>query len=230
MNEILENSKSKEKALLFGFEYLSDIELLAFFLDHGMNERKSIAIATELFKTFDNWRRLSFPSWKELQSIKGLDESQVLKLKACFEIARRFNSLKLNLGDELRNSKMVFKAYHARLRDFKKEYFFTLLLDSKHRIIKEELVSIGSINISIVHPREVFVSAIRETAESLILLHNHPSGDPTPSTEDYTVTARLVEVSQIVGISILDHIIIGDNDYFSFSEQHALNNSNAYVS
>ena len=224
------DNKSKEKALLFGFEYLSDIELLAFFLDHGMNEKSSISIATELFKTFDNWRRLSLPSWKELQSIKGLDESQVLKLKACFEIARRFNSLKLNLGDELRNSKMVFKAYHARLRDLKKEYFFTLLLDSKHRIIKEVLVSIGSINISIVHPREVFVSAIRETAESLILLHNHPSGDPTPSTEDYTVTARLVEVSQIVGISILDHIIIGDNDYFSFSEQHALNNSNAYVS
>ena len=125
---------------------------------------------------------------------------------------------------------MVFQAYHSRLRDLKKEHFFTLLLDSKHRVIKEELVSIGAVNISIVHPREVFVAAIKEVAESLILIHNHPSGDPTPSTEDYTVTSRLVEVSQIIGISILDHIIIGDNDYFSFSEQHVLNDATAYVS
>lgn len=230
MDKILENNKSKEKALLFGFEYLSDIELLAFLLDHGMKEKNSMAVATELFKNFDNWRRLALPSLKEFQSIKGLDESQIFKLKACFEIARRFNSIKLNLGDELRNSKMVFQAYHSRLRDLKKEHFFTLLLDSKHRVIKEELVSIGAVNISIVHPREVFVAAIKEVAESLILIHNHPSGDPTPSTEDYTVTSRLVEVSQIIGISILDHIIIGDNDYFSFSEQHVLNDATAYVS
>ena len=103
----------------------------------------------------------------------------------------------------------------------KREKFFAILLDSKHRVIREELVSVGSLNFSIVHPREVFRSAIRESAESMVLIHNHPTNDPTPSKEDIQVTKRIREVGELIGIEVLDHIIIGEG-YVSFREQNLM--------
>lgn len=149
----------------------------------------------------------------------GISYGVAKNIISIFEIAKRFCSEEKFVGELLNSSDQVFSYFHEKLRDQKKEKFFSILLDCKHRIIREDLVSIGSLNLSIVHPREVFVSAIREAAESIILVHNHPSGDPTPSKEDIFVTQRLVEVGKLVGIEVLDHIVIGDNSHVSFVEQ-----------
>lgn len=214
--------RPREKALQYGVEYLSDAELMAIILGKGTAGRSALYLAHLIFQEFGDWRRISTYSVRELQRIKGIGEIKALELKACLEIARRFQRLVIKPGDFLNGSKNVFLLYHERLRDYKKEHFFALLLDCKHCMIREELVSIGSLNLSIVHPREVFAPAIRESAESLILVHNHPSGNPQPSQEDLQVTSRLVKVGKLVGIEVLDHIIIGNGDYVSFAESNLL--------
>ena len=165
-----------------------------------------------------NLRDLSCMSSEELKQY-GLMNGQAIELKAVLEIARRFQKMEFKKGDLLNGSSQVFQHYAQKLAGRKKEYFYAVLLDCKHRIIREELVSIGSLNLSVVHPREVFRAAISEAAESIILVHNHPSGDPTPSREDINVTNRLVEVGKVVGIEVLDSCIIGDGKYVSFMEQ-----------
>jgi DNA repair protein RadC len=119
-------------------------------------------------------------------------------------------------------SQDVFNAYSVRWRDTKQETFSVILLDSKNRCLREETVALGSLNQSIVHPREVFRPAIREAAASVIFVHNHPSGDPSPSEEDTRLTQRLVEAGRLLGIGVLDHIIVGEGRYFSFFDQRRL--------
>lgn len=152
----------------------------------------------------------------------GISYGVAKNIISIFEIAKRFYTEEKFIGELLNSSNQVFSYYHEKLRDQKKENFFSVLLDCKHRIIREDIVSIGTLNFSIVHPREVFRAAIRESAESIILVHNHPSGDPTPSREDIFVTQRLVEVGKLVGIEVLDHIIIGEDKHISFVEQNLL--------
>jgi len=112
----------------------------------------------------------------------------------------------------------IFDHYHGRLRDHKREMFLVVLLDARHRVLREEAVSEGSLTSSIVHPREVFRAAVRESAGAVVLVHNHPSGDPAPSEEDVAVTRRLVQASELIGIRILDHVIVGDGSYTSLKE------------
>jgi len=167
----------------------------------------------------DNLRAFSLKSLPELQKIKGIGATKAEKIQAVFEIARRFSRVELKPGQVLSRSQQVFAHYHYNLRDEKREKFYAVLLDTKNRVIREELVSIGTLNFSLVHPREIFAPAIKESAASVILVHNHPSGDPAPSREDIQITTRLSEVGRIVGIEIIDHIIIGDGCYISFNEQ-----------
>ncbi len=228
MNEILirempATERPREKVIQHGVETLSDGELLAILLGNGGGKgRSALTLANILLNKFGNLRQLSTRTLRELRTIKGIGLVKAIEIKACLEIARRFQQISLLPGELLQGSHQVFCYYHERLRDQKKERFFVVLLDCKHRIIREELVSVGSLNLSIVHPREVFLSAIRESAESMILVHNHPSGDPTPSPEDIEVTRRLIEVGQLVGIEVLDHIIVGNGRYVSFAEQKLL--------
>lgn len=208
------NDLVREKAVMYGESSLSEKELVS--LICGEDQSRC------LFTTFGDLHRISTASVRELQKIRGIGIRKALQLKACMEIAKRFHQIPLRSGVILSSSQQVFAHYHVKLRDEQKEKFFSLLLDTKHRVIKEELVSIGSLNFSIVHPREVFAPAIREHAESIILIHNHPSGDPTPSKEDIHITGRLREVGKLVGIDVLDHVIIGNNSYTSFVEQSLL--------
>lgn len=222
IREMPNYERPREKALQLGLENLSDGELLAILLANGSKGCSSITLANLILKTFGNFRQLSCCSVSELQSIKGVGIVKALEIKACLEIARRFSQIIFHPGETLVGSNQVFAYYHEKLRDQKKEKFFVVLLDCKHRIIREELISIGGLNVSIVHPREVFGAAIRESAESMILVHNHPSGDPTPSREDIHVTHRLVDAGKLMGIEVLDHLIIGNGSYISFSEQNLL--------
>jgi DNA repair protein RadC len=211
--------RPREKALQYGVESLSDSELLAILIGNGSKGQNAISLAARILSTVGDIRQLSLRTIHELKAIPGIGTVKAIEIKACLEIARRFQQVILRPGEILNGSQQVFSYYHEKLRDQKKEKFFSLMLDCKHRLIREELISIGSLNLSIVHPREVFAPAIRESAESILLLHNHPSGDPLPSKEDIYVTKRLIEVGHLVGIEILDHIIIGNGCYVSFLEQ-----------
>lgn len=211
--------RPREKSLQYGMHSLSDGELLAIIIGSGGKGHSALDLAKTLLAKFGNLRNLAQVSSGELQKISGIGPVKALEIKACLEIARRFHQVALKPGVFLTGSQQIFDYYHEKLRDQRKEQFYSVLLDVKHRIIREELVSIGSLNFSIVHPREVFAPAIREAAGSILLIHNHPSGDPTPSMEDIETTKRLIEVGKVVGIRILDHIIIGNGCYISFLEQ-----------
>lgn len=125
---------------------------------------------------------------------------------------------RLQPGDAFLNPRQIFDHFHSRLRDLKKEVFCVVLLDARHRIMGEERISEGSLTSSIVHPREVFVPAVRESAGAIVFVHNHPSGEPTPSEDDIAVTRRLERAAELLGIRVLDHVIVGDGEYASFKE------------
>jgi len=150
----------------------------------------------------------------------GLTPSRAKRLRSAFELARRYSTAgKALVGKTFSSPKDIFEAFHLRLRDEKREHFFVVTLDARHRVIGEHLVSVGSLSSSIVHPREVFRPAIREAAGAVVLVHNHPSGDPRPSEEDVAVTRRLANASELIGIRVLDHVVIGDGRYASFREE-----------
>jgi len=143
-------------------------------------------------------------------------------VKAAFTLALRFQARKLERFDRFTSPRQVFDYFHHEFRDSRKEYFLALLLDGKNRIVRRVQISEGSLNQSIVHPREVFSPAVKESAAALILVHNHPTGDPAPSGEDIAVTRRLREAGDLMGIKVLDHIIVGDGEYVSFVERGLL--------
>ena len=149
----------------------------------------------------------------------GLRPARARKLRTAFELAKRFQNGKPVLrGQPFSTPRQIFDAYHVKFRDEKREHFMVITLDARHRVMNEHVVSIGSLTSSIVHPREVFRPAVREAAGAIVLVHNHPSGDPRPSDEDVAVTRRLVHASEMIGIRILDHVIVGDGQYASFKE------------
>ncbi len=199
-----------------------DEELLALVLGPCAGRRAPSLCARELLERQGPLRRLSTRTSHELRSVKGVGERQAARLLAVFDLTRRLMGCRLHPGAQFLNPRQIFEHYHASLRDRKKEMFLVVLLDARHRILREEVVSEGSLTSSIVHPREVFGPAVREAAGAMILVHNHPSGDPRPSEEDVAVTRRLVHAAEVLGIRVLDHVIVGDGVYASFKEEGLL--------
>ena len=219
-----EADRPREKLLEHGPESLSDAELLAIILrtGDGTSGKTALDHARQLIKTFKNFRSLASVTTTELYNLKGVGPAKAAAVMAVMEISRRYATERFPQGKVFGASKDVFVHFHQRLWDRKKECFFILLLDSKNRAIKEERVSEGTLTSSLVHPREAFTPAVRDSAASLILVHNHPSGDPTPSREDEEITRRLVEGGKLLGIGVLDHIIIGQGGYYSFADEGRL--------
>ena len=155
----------------------------------------------------------------ELKGIPGVDSGIFDTVRAFLELSRRLTSRPLKPGAPFLSSDDVFKAFNARLRLENQEHFYALLLDSKNHLIKEVLVSLGSLTASIVHPRELYSRAVREAAAGVICIHNHPSGSPDPSHEDNALTERIKDAGQLIGIKVLDHVIIGHDTYYSFADQ-----------
>jgi DNA repair protein RadC len=145
--------------------------------------------------------------------------AKVAQLKAAIELGRRSLATPLSTGTRISSSVELYRHFHPMLRDQKHEIFKVVLLDAKNSFVKETTVSKGSLTLSVVHPREVFAFAVRESAAGVIFLHNHPSGDPTPSLEDRQLTDRLVAAGHLLGIPVLDHIVIGDSRYVSFADE-----------
>ena len=176
-------------------------------------------MANHLLRQFGGLAALKQVSVSELCSVNGIGPAKAAQILASLELGRRSLAEPLNLGLQALSSRDIYHHYHPLLRDMKRELFKLLMFDGKNRLIKEMTISTGSLSLNIVHPREVFKPAVRESASSVILLHNHPSGDPTPSPEDRELTRRLVKAGRIMGIKVLDHIVIGDGRYFSFADQ-----------
>jgi len=220
-----EDERPREKMLKQGAHSLSNAELLALILRTGdtATKKSAIDLGRELISHFgDNLRELGSADIAQICRIQGMGPAKATGLKAAFTLASRYQARRLEHLDRFTSPRQVFDYFHHEFRDSRKEYFLTLLLDGKNRIIRRVQISEGSLNQSIVHPREVFSPAVKESAAAVILVHNHPTGDPTPSSEDIAITRRLREAGDIMGIKVLDHIIVGDGEFMSFVERGLL--------
>ncbi|MBC8413912.1 DNA repair protein RadC [bacterium] len=217
-----EDERPRERLLQSGAGGLSTAQLLAIILRTGGQGKSAVGLARELLLNFSSLKEIEDASVAEFQGIKGIGSAKVAEVKAAFELGRRLMSESAGSGDSnpaFRSSREVFDYYRGRFYGLKKEKFFCVMLDTKNRVFKETIVSEGTLNASLVHPREVFRYAIKEAAAAVLFIHNHPSGDPDPSPDDINITKRLVEAGRIVGIDVLDHIIVADGAYVSLMEK-----------
>lgn len=213
------HERPRERLIQNGEEYLTDAELLGIIIRDGTSNYSAVDLARNLLSEYGNFRRLSLASIGELCKIKGIGPARAAQIKASLAIAKRFSTIPMKPLQQFKCSKDIFDHFHERLREHKQEVFLVILLNNKNRILKELTISSGSLTSSIVHPREVFNPAVKESAASVIFVHNHPSGDPEPSREDIHTTSRLLEAGNIIGIKVLDHIIIGNGDFVSFRDR-----------
>jgi DNA repair protein RadC len=211
--------RPRERLQKFGAEALSAQEILALILGSGAGESVMVT-AQRLLSRFGNLKGISVASIEELSKIKGIGIAKAAKIKASFELANRLDGYTETGGKTvIKNPEDIAGVVRGKLRGKKKEHFLALLLDTRNQVLKVAEISIGSLDSSIVHPREVFKEAIAASAAAVIFAHNHPSGDCTPSTDDIELTKRLAQAGQIIGIEVLDHIIIGDRNHLSLKNK-----------
>ncbi|OLO40538.1 hypothetical protein BTR23_05980 [Alkalihalophilus pseudofirmus] len=213
------HERPRERLLAEGAKFLSNQELLAIILRTGSKEESVLQLAQRVLQKFDGLMLLKDATVEELQEIKGIGEAKAVEVCAVLELGRRISSLKFDERYVIRSPEDVSRYVMEDMRSLTQEHFVCLYLNTKNHVLHRETIFIGSLNASIVHPREVFKEALRRSAASFICLHNHPSGDPTPSREDIEVTKRLTECGRILGIELLDHVIIGDRTYISLKEK-----------
>lgn len=210
--------KPIERGIAFGFETLSNSELLGIIIGTGSKEKSAIALSTDIIKSMDLISDLSNVTLEELCHVKGIGRSKGAKIIAAVNLGRRIYKSDLKAKLKISSPEDVYEAFSSEMCLLKREEFRVILLNTKNSVISTELISIGSLNSSIVHPREVFNKAIKKNSASVILIHNHPSGNPNPSREDLVITRRLMEAGDIIGIKVIDHIIIGHGKFYSLKE------------
>jgi DNA repair protein RadC len=211
-----ESDRPREKLLTRGAATLSDAELLAILLRTGARGMTAVDHGRAIMDAFGDFRQLGAAGVGDLRRVKGLGPAKAAQVLAALEIAKRYGECEFKPGTAFRGSGDVYAHFRERLASEKHEHFYAVLLDNKHRKIKDVPVSQGSLTASIVHPRDVFAPVVRESAAAVVFVHNHPSGDPTPSKEDIEITRRLREVGDLMGVRVLDHVVIGRGRYVSF--------------
>ena len=216
-----EEERPRERLLKHGADTLSDAQLLGIILRTGAGGKTAIDVGRELLDRLGGIAGIARAGIAELCTVQGIGPAKAAEIKAAMELGRRHQRPTL-AGASLCASQEVAEYFHPRLRDIKKEEFRCVLLDTKNRVIREETVSTGSLTASLVHPRETFKTAVRESAAAVIFVHNHPSGDTRPSQEDILLTRRLVQAGDLLGIKVLDHVIVGDGGHFSFRDSGLL--------
>ncbi|KRG10368.1 RadC family protein [Staphylococcus sp. NAM3COL9] len=219
INELADNQKPRERLLSHGASHLSHAELLAILINTGRKGSSSLDIANELLKTVDSLKELKMLSISDLNKIKGVGLYKALILKAAFELGERMHSGSVDDKIQILSPKDVADFMMGKMEHLTQEKFIALFLNSKNVVIKQKTIFVGTLNSSIVHPREIFSEAVKSASNAIIVLHNHPSGDVTPSNEDIKTTERLKECGRLLGIDLLDHIIIGDHTYLSMVEE-----------
>ena len=221
IHDLPKEERPRERLVKFGEQALSAQELLQLILGRGIAGESVVVTAQKLLTQFGSLQKLAEASIEELSSIKGIGLAKATQIKAVFEIGRRlFTQAAPYKSKELTDPEKVYRLIKSKLKDYHKEHFYIIVLNSRNWSVAE--VSIGSLNASIVHPREVFAEAIKNKAASVIFVHNHPSGDPEPSEGDLLTTKRLVEAGKILEIEVVDHIIITNNNFLSFKERKLL--------
>jgi DNA repair protein RadC len=218
IHDLPKDERPRERLVKFGEQTLSAQELLQLILGRGVAGESVAVTAQKLLTQFGSLQKLAEASIEELSSIKGIGLAKAAQIKAAFEIGRRLSTQAPSYkSKELADPEKVYRLVKSKLKDYHKEHFYIIALNSRNNSVAE--ISIGSLNASIVHPREVFAEAIKSKAASVIFVHNHPSGDPEPSEDDLLLTKKLVESGKILGIEVMDHIIVAKNDFFSFKHK-----------
>jgi len=213
--------RPREKMQARGAESLSEVELLAIILGNGTRNMSALDLAQQLLVLFKGLRNIREASLEDITRVKGIGPAKAISIKAAIELGRR-TALEVKIKDFINSPDDVSRLLMEEMRYYDREHFCVLYLDRKGGLVIKEDVSVGGLSSSIVHPREVFKTAVKCSAASIILVHNHPSGDPTPSREDIEITRRLIEAGSIMGIEVLDHLIIGQNKYCSLKEKGLL--------
>jgi len=214
-----EEDRPRERLILQGPTSLSNQELIAILLRTGTKKESVLNLSNRLLHQFEGLRLLKDASLEEIMSINGIGQAKAVQVMAAIEVGRRISNLTFEDRYVIRSPEDGANFLMNDMRFLNQEHFVCLYLNTKNQVIHQQTIFIGSLNASIVHPREVFREAFRRSAASIVCAHNHPSGDPAPSKEDIDVTRRLVECGKMIGIDILDHLIIGDKKYVSLKEK-----------
>lgn len=219
IRDVPEEERPRERLIKRGAATLSNQELLAIILRTGTVKESVLEISQRLFMHFEGLRRLKDATIEELTEIKGIGEAKAVQILAAIELGQRVWNLNPNEKYTIRSPEDAANYVMEELRFLNQEHFVCVYLNTKNQVIHKQTVFIGSLNSSIVHPREVLKEGIRRSAASFVCFHNHPSGDPSPSREDIDVTKRLAECGKLIGMEMLDHLIIGDKKYISLKEK-----------
>ena len=219
MNSIPEQERPRERLVKYGTETLHSQELLAILLGSGTQRAPVLELAQNLLTHFGSLQKLAQATLEELMQIDGIGEAKAIQLKACFALGLRASSTPLAPKERITQPDHAYFLIKDQMEKEQRELLMVILQDVRNKLICSQVVSIGTLSKTLVHPREVFYPAIRHKASSMIIAHNHPSGDPTPSQEDYEVTEQLVELGKMMGIPIVDHLVIGAQKYVSFRQQ-----------
>lgn len=222
IREMPAEERPRERLSKHGPAVCSTAELLAILLRTGTTERSALGLGELLLSHFHGLRGVANATIEQLSAVKGVGEVKAIQIAAAIELGKRNAVLSDDEKPVIRSPQDVANLLMPELRDAKKEHLKSLVLSTKNQVIRIHTVSVGILDSSLVHPREVFKDAITASAAAIIVAHNHPSGDPTPSTEDRRITQRLAEAGQIIGIELLDHIILGDNRFVSLKERGVL--------
>lgn len=217
--DLPECERPRERLQRYGAENLSNAELLAILLRTGSASENIIDLSTRLLTESEGLNGLLNFSMDEYTKIKGIGKAKACQLIALAEISKRFKGYKSGVSYKISQPKDIIDLIMEDMRQLKQEVLKVIMLNTKNVVLMIKDVSIGSLNSSIVHPREVFREAINKGSASIIICHNHPSGDPTPSTEDINITTRLKDCGKLIGIDLLDHVIIGNGNYVSLKEK-----------
>lgn len=219
---MLPEDRPREKLVAQGAETLTNAELLAILLRTGSGKEHAVELANRLLREAGSLDRLGRASIAELTRIPGLGPVKAVTVKAALELARRISTRGMGEESGITGARDVFERLRSYFIDRQKEQFLCLLLNTKNRVTRQVVVSEGTLNQSLVHPREAFQEAVRDSAAAVIFVHNHPSGDPAPSRDDKLITQRLVRAGEVVGVRVLDHVIIGRDTYYSFADNGEL--------
>lgn len=216
IRQLPSSEKPREKLLRSGKESLSNTEILSILIGSGTRNKSAMELAADILSLHKSGiRYLAECSPEELTEVKGIGTAKACEILAAVELGKRIATIAVDEKIVIRSSADIAEMFMEKMRYYKKEHFVSLMINAKGQIIEEVEVSIGDLCSSTTHPREVFIDAVRRSAGSVVFVHNHPSGDPTPSEADVLTSRRLVEVGEILGIPVLDHIVIGDGTFVS---------------
>lgn len=219
MKDIEKSNRPRERLISNGVESLSNEEILAIILKTGNKNNSAKELANILIKEFDGIKNFNMINYEKLKQINGIGPAKACELLASIELGKRISREKNKIVNmKINKTSLVFEYFKNILNDKQQEHFYCLYLDNSKRVIKDKLLFIGTINYSVVHPREIFKEAYMLSASSIICVHNHPTGNVLPSKQDLDLTNNLIKIGNIMGIKVIDHVIIGQNNYYSFLE------------